>query len=235
MLRCHTEPIMIVPFVALLSIVVTALLIVQLGSNALALTGLSQSTSRFQATSAFFGVGFTTSESELVVAHPLRRRIILHLIISGNIGLTSGLATIILTVVRSDPGNGVVQLLYLFLLLAAAVAVGLLFNVRWVKEPMDALMRRTLRRAGLMQVLDYEVLLRLKEGYSVCEVEIPAGHPFCDQPLSISRPSDRGLVVLGVHRPGGNFVGVPDGDTVLEAGDLLIVYGSESATEALRP
>ena len=98
----------------------------------------------------------------------------------------------------------------------------------------DSLMRRTLKRAGVMQALDYEVLLRLKEGYSVCEVEIPEDHPFCGHALSVSHPSEQGLVVLGVLRSGGSFIGVPDGGTVLEAGDLLIVYGSESATKPLR-
>ncbi|MDZ4851234.1 MAG: hypothetical protein SGI77_18250 [Pirellulaceae bacterium] len=47
--------------------------------------------------SAFFGVGFTTREAELVVNHPVRRRIIRDLILAGNIGLTSSLATLVAT------------------------------------------------------------------------------------------------------------------------------------------
>ena len=64
---------------ALLIIVIVSLLIVRIGTNALVLTGMSLDASRFQAASAFFGVGFTTSEAEMVVGHVVRRKIILHL------------------------------------------------------------------------------------------------------------------------------------------------------------
>lgn len=89
-------------FLALLVIVLVALMVVKLGSSALQLTGMSQPVALFQAASAFFGVGFTTKEAELVVNHPIRRRIILHLIIAGNIGLTSALATLLVTFIQSD-------------------------------------------------------------------------------------------------------------------------------------
>jgi len=72
---------------ALLSIVFIALLVVRIGTNALVLTGMSLTAARFQSASAFFGVGFTTSEAEMVVGHEVRRRIILHLIVAGTLGL----------------------------------------------------------------------------------------------------------------------------------------------------
>ena len=62
---------------ALLIIVIVSLLIVRIGTNALLLTGMSLQASRFQAASAFFGVGFTTSEAEMVVRHAVRRKIVL--------------------------------------------------------------------------------------------------------------------------------------------------------------
>ena len=95
------------PFLALVIIVLVALMVVRLGSSALQLTGMSKPVAQFQAASAFFGVGFTTKEAELVVDHPVRRRIILHLIIFGNIGLTSALATLLVTFMSSgDRGIG---------------------------------------------------------------------------------------------------------------------------------
>ncbi|MCB1064424.1 MAG: potassium transporter TrkA, partial [Verrucomicrobiae bacterium] len=65
-----------------------SLVIVRVGSTALMMTGLSWDTASFQSYSAFFGVGFTTKEAELVVDHPIRRRIIRDLILAGNVGLT---------------------------------------------------------------------------------------------------------------------------------------------------
>jgi hypothetical protein len=66
------------------------------------MTGLSWDAASFQAYSAFFGVGFTTREAELVVRHPVRRRIIRDLIFAGNVGLTSALATLIVTFVQTS-------------------------------------------------------------------------------------------------------------------------------------
>lgn len=51
--------------------------------------------SKFQARSAFTGVGFITDESERVVNHPVRRRILLLLMILGNAGILTGMASLI--------------------------------------------------------------------------------------------------------------------------------------------
>lgn len=40
-------------------------------------------------------------------------------------------------------------------------------------------------------------------------------------------------MVLGITRPDGAYVGVPDRDTVVHPGDLLIVYGRGAAVERL--
>lgn len=221
---------MMVPLLVLLVIVVVALLIVQLGSNALVLTGMSQAAARFQAASAFFGVGFTTLEAEMVVDHPVRRRIILHLIISGNIGLTSALATLIVTMMKNDP-DGFHFGLLLFLIIGGAVAFGLLMNVGWIKRPLDAVMKRSLKKVGVIEALDYEVLLNIKEGFSVSEVEIEAGHSFANKALMESRPSDHGVVVLGIHHKDGAFVGAPNKNERIEAGDVIMIYGADEVVK----
>ena len=64
---------------ALISVLIAitlSLLITRIATEALTLTGLSRTSARFQARSAFTGTGFATSESEAIVKHPLRRRII---------------------------------------------------------------------------------------------------------------------------------------------------------------
>jgi len=224
---------MIVSVIALSAIVVVALLIVQLGANALVLTGMSQAAARFQASSAFFGVGFTTRESEMVVDHPVRRRIILHLIIAGNLGLTSALATLIVTMLRNDP-EGFHILLLLFLIIGGAVAFGLLMNVGWIKRPLDLVMTRMLKKAGVIEALDYEVLLNVKEGYSVTEIEIGEDHPFAGKALMESRPSDHGIVVLGIHHEDGGFVGAPAKDEKIVAGDVVMIYGADRVVNLAR-
>ena len=59
---------------SLLLVVTLSILVTRIAAVALRHTGLARQTARFQARSAFSGAGFTTSESEKVVNHPVRRR-----------------------------------------------------------------------------------------------------------------------------------------------------------------
>lgn len=63
--------------VSLLIVLTLSILVTRIATVALAHTGLSRESAKFQARSAFTGVGFTTNESEKVVNHPIRRRILL--------------------------------------------------------------------------------------------------------------------------------------------------------------
>ena len=140
---------------ALLTIVFVSLLIVRVGTNALVLTGMSLSAARFQAASAFFGVGFTTSEAEMVVGHRVRRRIILHLIIAGNIGLTSALATLIVTFVSKGDEGASALFSVLWIVLLSILVLYVLASTGFIRRPLDGVMRYSLERAGVVRALDY--------------------------------------------------------------------------------
>lgn len=221
-------------FLALVIIVLVALLVVKIGSSALQLTGMSKPVARFQAASAFFGVGFTTSEAEQVVSHPVRRKIILHLIVLGNIGLTSALATLLVTFMGSNERGLGVTFAWLGAIALGILVLALFFNLRVVSEPLDRLMRRTLEKAGMVRVMDYDYLLNLQDGFCVYDGEIHDDHPWVGKELWEVRPADVGVIVLGIYRDKGDFVGAPQKDTVIEKGDVLMVYGrDEDVTKAL--
>ncbi|NNC87995.1 MAG: TrkA C-terminal domain-containing protein [Akkermansiaceae bacterium] len=217
---------------ALLVIVLLALLVVQIGTNALVLTGMTLPVARFQAASAFFGTGFTTKEAELVVNHPVRRRIIMHLIVAGNIGLTSAMATLVVTFVGQSDEPMANTLSLLGILVLGVVAVGMFLNLSFIKKPLDAVMRRSLESSGVVRAVDYEVLLKVKQGFCVSDLEILDGHPMAGRSLKDSRPSDRGIVVLGIYHQGGRFEGAPDKDAVINPGDTIMIYGSEEHINA---
>lgn len=69
--------------ITVILILIFSILVTRVAAIALTHTGLSREASKFQARSAFTGVGFTTEESEKVVNHPVRRRILLLLMILG--------------------------------------------------------------------------------------------------------------------------------------------------------
>lgn len=219
--------------IVLLVIVLIALLIVQTGTNALLLTGMSLAVARFQAASAFFGVGFTTQEAEMVVNHPVRRRIILLLIVSGNIGLTSALATLIVTFVSRDAQDGMHWGTMIGCLLLGILVLAVFMNLPFVRNPLDVLMRLSLERAGVVRAVDYELLLKVRHGFCVSDFEVEKDHPVAGLALMESRLNDYGIVVLGIYRHGGEFTGVPPKEAVIDAGDVIMVYGSEDAVNRL--
>lgn len=90
--------------ISLLVVLTLSLLITRIATVALTHTGLSRDSARFQARSAFTGVGFTTTESEKVVNHPVRRRILMMLMLLGNAGIVTVVASFMLTFVE-QPGS----------------------------------------------------------------------------------------------------------------------------------
>ncbi|PQJ27655.1 hypothetical protein BSZ32_03510 [Rubritalea profundi] len=217
-----------VPLLALLIIVIVSLLVVRVGTNALALTGMSQEAAKFQAASAFFGVGFTTAEAEMVMRHSVRRGVVLKLIIAGNVGLTSAMATLIVTFVANDNTKEMSHLLQASLTVLGITSVAFLLNLKVIKKPVDAIMVHYLKSSGVVKAMDYELLLKVEDGFSVSEVTINPGHPWCGKKLMESRPSDRGVVVLNIRHADGGFTGAPDKDFRLHSGDEIMIYGADA-------
>jgi Trk-type K+ transport system membrane component len=82
-----------------LVILTLSVIAVRVGGVALWLRGLPEHVARFQARSAFTTTGFTTPQASFVVNHPERRRIISVLMVLGNAGVVSVMATVILSYV----------------------------------------------------------------------------------------------------------------------------------------
>lgn len=225
------------PLIALFIIAFVSLIIVRIGATALMMTGLSRPVAEFQSISCFFGVGFTTAEAEMIVSHPVRRRIATHLIVAGNIGLTSALGALIISFVQNEPDwldglhnsdSPLTFFIRLGVILFGVTVIALLFQPRIVKAPLERFIRYSLERAGVARVLDYETVLHAKDGFVVAQVEIDAGHPLIGSTLSGAALGSRGVLVLGVQRDAGEHIGAPGPNTGIEAGDVLTVYGNEA-------
>jgi hypothetical protein len=218
------------PLVALMIITVLSLLVVRIGATALRMTGLSHDLASFQACSAFFGVGYTTRESEAVVNHPVRRRIIRDLIIAGNVGITSSLAAVILTFLNKQTSDAFFTL---GLIAAGLVAVWLLGRFRLVRHLLDVVIRWSLGRVGLLHAVDYDLLLRVGKGFGVAEVTVREGHSLVGRTLAEARVGGSGLIVLGISRADGTYIGAPGGSADIRAGDELTLYGRDKDVRAL--
>jgi hypothetical protein len=217
--------------IALLVIALVSLLAVRVGSTALMMTGLSWDTASFQSYSAFFGVGFTTKEAEMVVNHPVRRRIIRDLILAGNVGLTSALATLIVTLLQSSSDGDTFKMIGW--LLGGLLGLYFISRLGWVQKILDHLIQHALERAGLVRALDYELLLRIQHGYVVSEIEVLPDTYLAGRTLRDTRPWDRGVVILAIKRDGKTHPGIPSRDDLIQSGDVLTAYGKEKDLVAM--
>lgn len=214
------DAVVLLVVVALVSLVIT-----RVATVALTVTGMTQPMARFQARSALSGVGFTTSESEAVVAHPVRRRIVMALMLVGNVGLVTAVAGLLGGFLRADASESVVRVA---ILVAGLALVYWLSKSPFVDRHLSRLIGRLLSRYTELEVVDADRLLHLSGPYSVEEVPVQEGTWLAGRTLGELRLRDEGIVVLGIARD-GEYLGAPDGDTLLNVGETLIVYGRDTA------
>jgi hypothetical protein len=219
--------------VSLLAVSFVAWIIIRAGAKALEMTGLSREASHFQSVSAFFGTGFTTGESEMVVNHPVRRRVIRDLIVVGNIGLTTVVATVVVGVVKAGGESRAQIAVFIGLAAAGFGSLWLLSRSGLFVRALDWLIAYTLERVGVERALDYERMLRVRKGHTVSEIGVDENDWIAGKTLADLRLREEGVNVLGVAKSDGDYVGSPRGVTPVEVGDTLIVYAHEHAIEAL--
>jgi hypothetical protein len=203
--------------------VTVSLLITRIATVALTATGLTREAARFQSRSAFTGVGFTTTQAERVVGHPIRRRIVMALMLFGNIGVVTIAATLILSFVNSPSPTR--SLLRLSLLLAGVLALLALSKNKKVDRWLTHHIAKALRRFTEIEHLDHHELLHLAGDYSVAELQVRQRDWLAGKTLAESRLRSEGVAVLGIVHEDGAYDGVPHGDAMLKPGTTLIVYG----------
>ena len=153
---------------SLLVVVTLSILITRIATIALTQTGLSKESARFQARSALSGAGFTTSESESVVSHPVRRRIITILILLGNAGIVGAASALILGFVgNSESSSATFKIVVLF---AGLTILWALAQSQWLDRRLSRLIEWALCRYTRLEVRDFSSLLRLSGEYRIVEI-----------------------------------------------------------------
>lgn len=218
------------PIILLLCIVLLSLLVNRIASVALTFTGMSKEMARFQARSAFSTCGFTTAESESVVNHPVRRRIIMLLMLMGSVGFVGVVATSLASFSGQQHYNIGFRIGILMAGLAGLWAVSM---SKWVDDKLFRVIKLALERFTQLEVHDFVNLLQLGTVYSVTEMKVEEGDWLVGQRLDELRLNDFGINILGIHRADGQYVGTPTAATYVRRGDRLIVYGSRDNVIAL--
>jgi hypothetical protein len=202
--------------------VIVSLLIARVATVALRLTGLSRDAARFQARSALSGTGFTTTEAESVVNHPVRRQIVMTLMLVGSAGLVTVIATIALSFTGTEGNEAELRLA---VLAGGLVLVWLAARSSWVDRHLSRAIGVGLRRWTDLEARDYSALLHLAERYAVGEIYINEDDWVADRTLGEVQLREEGVVILGVSLADGTWLGAPTFETRLAAGDSIVAYG----------
>jgi K+/H+ antiporter YhaU regulatory subunit KhtT len=195
--------------------------IVRAGAIAFKMTGMGWQQAKFQALSAFSGTGFTTKEAESVVNHPQRRKITTWLMILGNAGIVSVIATFVV----SMRGGGVMRTS--LTLIVAIVTIFLLLKIaarrEFMKKLTQKIEQKLAEKTDLRQVSIEEIIEQAK-GYGVTRILID--EHFCDlgKTLIDAQLKERDILVLSIER-GEEIIPNPKATMKIKLGDTLTCFG----------
>ncbi len=209
--------------VSLLLVLIISMFVIRVATVALVHTGMGREAARFQARSAFTGAGFTTSEAESVVRHPVRRRIVAGLMLAGNVGIVTAMSSLLLSFVDLRGGEG--RWVTLGVLAVGLSSLLVLASSAWVDRVLCRGISWALNRFTRLDARDYARLLHLREDYGVSDLLVQPGEWLAGRTLAEAGVSREGVLVLGIECPGGQFIGAPADDTEIREGDRLLLYG----------
>ncbi len=211
-------------------VVALSMFITKVGAIALTQTGMPRVKAQFQARSAFSGAGFTTSESESVVKHPLRRSIIMSLILLGNAGFVTAVSSVILGFSGQQMIEGWRSFVFL------VIGLILLYLVKQSKR-LDRLLEKIiiwfLGRFTRIKPMNFERIMTVMEDYEVSEVPVSENPGLAGNSLAELCLTRDGLLVLGIVCAHERYIGVPAGDYRIDPEDRLVLYGRNENIEAL--
>lgn len=213
----------------------------RIGAIALELTGMPEEQAKFQALSAFSGVGFTTKEAEFAIGHPQRRRIISSLINFGSAGIITTLITLggtllsgksILETFSRDPKYSWMPFNFPTMVLIFAIVVFYILAKllerpsasRFVKEFVSAV----LLKAKIVKPLSFHEVLVNGNGYGIFQIEISDQNPLAGKTVREARLEEQEIKLLYVNRL-SESINSPDKTMSFNVGDIAAFYGPIAA------
>ena len=214
--------------VSIAVLLAVSFLIVRVAAVAMRQTGLAENVARFQCVSALTGTGFTTSESEMIVNYPVRRRILVTLMILGNLGLVSIGATFIVSFVQADDQPGAI--IYQAFMIAGAIGIIFLMMLnKTLDRTLCKFIGVFLLKFTSLGKRRFQRILQIGNGMSVAE-HIHRGAQ--DMSTGDLRMSEFGMTLLAIHGISGQQSGQEGPNRPIVSGDSLVCFGRDEAHEA---
>lgn len=219
-------------------VLVASFIIVRIGAIAFQLTGLEWSLAKFQSLSCFSGTGFTTKEAELITGDPRRRRIASVLMVLGNAGLVTLVATgasalnpqqVLLALLSESFLHFSIPLylvpwVNLSLIIVASYGIFRLFKSLKFKRTLTRYLRKKILKQEFFKPVSFEELLLLTGGYGISRIEVCENNPLIDKSLVESDLRKNDITVLAIIRDSVTMPN-PTAQVTIHRGDELITFG----------
>lgn len=217
--------------------IIVSFIVVRIGAIAFQLTGLEWSLAKFQALSCFSGTGFTTKEAELITGNPQRRRIASVLMVLGNAGLVTVIATFAnslrpATIVPKFtipfvhlvfPSN-LLPWINLIIIVVSIYAIYRFFTHTKITRKLTDIIKTKIINKEIVKPVTFEELLVATGGYGVSSIEVCKDSPILEKTLFESDLRSHDITVLAVERKEG-IIPNPAAETKIMLGDTLICFG----------
>ena len=200
--------------------------VIEINTSIFVATGLDRKIARFQVISMLTGTGFTTGESELIIDHPVRRRLGAFLILFGAFSLA---------VIISAISNLLTDNFYTMEI--AYIAGGLLvllFVLRapFVQRMMGKKMKSELKENYELADLPISDVLLMGEEDEVREIAIKEDSHFAERTFDEIVDKEDDVMLLFIRR-GEINIRTKAYETKLEPGDKLVLYGNNPRIEEI--
>lgn len=212
--------------IAVISLLVTlalSVLVTRIGAVALTLTGMSREVARFQARSAYSGCGFTTREAEQALAHPVRRQIVMTLMLLGHLGVATVAGAVVVSAMATKSEQNWFQLVGI--LTVGLIVLLVLGYSHWVEKQLNRVIQWALTKWTKLDTRDYVSLLQLTTDYAVTELNVGPNDWLASKTLIDLKLPAEGVLVLGIQRREGKYIGAPHAETEIHAFDSVVLYG----------
>ena len=207
-------------FVFILIYLTIILVVIEINTVLFTFTGLKKHIARFQVISMLTGTGFTTGESELIIDHPIRRRLGAFLILFGAFSLAviiSAISSILSDEFHTMKIGYVAGVLVLFLFV---------LKVGKVKNRLTVFFEHELESNFELQDLTIkDVFLKEKNDYLV-EVPLHSSSTMIGEELIEKLNSEEDINILLIKR-GEIIIRKERLNTELQAGDFILMFGDK--------
>lgn len=157
------------------------------------------------------------------------------LMLLGNAGIVTVISSLFLSLEPTEESNHVTDQTWFRILVMLSGLAGLSFLAysSWLDQKISRLISFMLGKYTDIEVRDYAGLLHLTGNYVVGELTVQDDDWLANRKLMEMRLSEEGILVLGIERSDGTYIGAPRGHNELSSGDTLLLYGQAASLKNL--